>query len=60
MTAPSPPAVLNPATESGTNGELAEIGRLGGAVPDHAPLVMAGVLVQVVVKPVGVIGGEPA
>jgi hypothetical protein len=53
--------LCGPAKDSGTNGEHKLRHRPAGrAVPHHAPLVMAGVLVQVAVKPVRVIGSEPA
>jgi hypothetical protein len=58
--APSEHAALNPARDSETNGEHNRGRPLAGAVPHHAALDMSGVLVQVAVKPVRVIGGKSA
>jgi len=51
---------LNPAKDSGPNGEHKQRRPADRAVPHHSPLEMAGVLVHVTIGPAGVAGGKSA
>jgi len=58
--ASSQPPALNPAKDSGPNGEHKQRRPADLAVPHHSPLEMAGVLVHVTIGPACVVGGKPA
>jgi hypothetical protein len=51
---------LNPAKDSGPNGEHKQRRPADRAVPHHSPLEMAGVLVHVTIGPACVVGGKSA